>query len=76
MKTRWTERTESEEYSLGEKKVNVGKILYVYTFNMQIRQIIKGKKNMEADSQMTQVFKLVYKNFKKYMIKVIIQDEL
>ena len=31
---------------------------------------------MEADLQMTQVLKLVYKNFKKYMIKVIIQDEL
>lgn len=31
---------------------------------------------MEADSQMTQVLKLVYKNFKKYMTKVIIQDEL
>lgn len=45
MKTKWTERTESEEHSLGEKKVNVGKILYVYTFNMQIRQIIKGKKH-------------------------------
>lgn len=40
---------ESEEHSLGEKKVNVGKILYVYTFNMQIRQVIKGKKDMEAD---------------------------
>ena len=27
----------------------MGKILYVYTFNMQIRQVIKGKKDMEAD---------------------------